>query len=110
MNPENLSEKMTTKIDILEIGKRISLTRSRVSFQNRQKYEIEAADYFDAIQEALSAGNETRAATILAEWDEREFWLTNSARCHVAPPCLVRRMNETEEHFNERRLAAWRKF
>jgi hypothetical protein len=101
---------MTTKNDIEEIGRRIALSRNRVPYQNRQKYEIEAADHFAAIQEALQAGDEARAAAILADWEVREFWLINSARCHVAPPCLIRRPDETEEHFNERRLAAWRKY
>lgn len=96
--------------DIQSIGKRIALMRPRVPFQNRQKYEIEAADHFDAIQEALSAGREDRAVEILAEWEEREFWLINSPRCHVAPPCLVRRLDETTEHLKERREAAWRKY
>jgi len=98
------------KTDIQAIGKRIALSRTRVPFQNRQKYEIEAADHFDAIQEALQAGRDDRAAEILAAWEDREYWLTTSPRCHVAPPCLVRRLNETTEHLNERRLAAWRKF
>ena len=92
------------------IGKRIAITRNRVPFQNRRKYEIEAADHFEAIQEAFQAGREDRAVEILAGWEEREYWLINSPTCHIAPPGLVRRLNETNEQLNERRLAAWRKY
>ena len=99
-----------TKYDIQAVGKRIAAARTRVPFQNRQKYEIEAADFFDAVQESLSAGREDRAAEILSIWEEREFWLVNSPHCHVAPPFLVQRLNESIEHLNERRFAAWRKY
>lgn len=92
------------------IGKRIAITRNRVPFQNRRKYEIEAADHFEAIQEALQAGREDRAVEILAEWEDREYWLIHSPTCHIAPPCLVRRLNETTEQLNERRFKAWRKY
>ena len=96
--------------DLQAIGKRLAAARNRVPFQNRRKYELEAEDFFDAIQEALHAGRADRAAVILAKWEDREYWLIHSPTCHIAPPCLVRRLNETTEQLNERRFKAWRKY
>jgi len=95
--------------DIQAIGKVIAMARTHVPFQNRRKYEIEAADHFDAIQESIQDGDIDRAVKILERWKDREYWLVHSSRCFVAPPCLIRRKYETAESFEERRLKAWRK-
>lgn len=95
--------------DIQMVEKVIAAARNHVPFQNRRKYEIEAAEFFDAIRDAILDGDAERAAELLERWKDREWWLVHSSRCHIAPPCLVRRKGETMEHFNERRLTAWRK-
>ena len=91
-----------TAYDLREIGRDMSIARMNVPIQNRPKFEIESKDFFNAIGEAVRAGNDTRAAALLRRWESRVVWLTGEARCCAAPPCLVRRENESLQEYVDR--------
>ena len=88
------------------LGASMSATRMRVPPQNREKFDIESKDFFAAISDAATAGNAVRVGKLLAQWNDRVWWLTNSQRCHVAPPCFFRKSNETAAEYLDRCYAA----
>ena len=93
-------------IDLRQIGASMSAARMRVPMSNREKFDIESKDFFAAISAAANADDSTRAGKLIAQWNDRVWWLTNSQRCHVAPPCLFRKSNETAAEYLDRCYAA----
>ena len=92
--------------DLRQIGATMSAVRFRVPAANRKKFDIESKDWFEAIHAAADANDAARVGWLLSQWNSRVEWLTREPQCHVAPPCLVRRDDETAEQYISRCYAA----
>lgn len=97
-------------INLRQIGASMSAARMRVPMSNRAKFDIESKDWFEAISAAVNADDSTRAGKLIAQWNDRIWWLTNEPRCHVAPPCLVRKEDETITQYLDRCYEAGKGF
>ena len=93
-------------IDLRRIGADMSAARMRVPPANREKFDIESKDRFEAIHAAADANDAARVGRLLSQWNSRVEWLTREPKCHVAPPCLVRKDGETTEEYISRCYAA----
>lgn len=92
--------------NLRQIGATMSAIRFRVPAANREKFDIESRDRFEAIRAAADANDAPRVGMLIAQWNSRVEWLANEPQCHVAPPCLVRRDGETAEQYISRCYAA----
>lgn len=88
--------------DLALIGREISAARTRIPIQNRRKFDIEAEDHFNAIRDAVRAGDDDRAAALWRRWLGRVPYLSGIARCCDAPPCLVRLEDEPAAEYLKR--------
>ena len=90
------------KKQLEQIGREMSARRHLIPQQNRRKYDIEAKDYFNALNAAAEKGDVKRFNQLKDRWADRELMLTIIPHCYLAPPALVRRDNETPEDYLNR--------
>lgn len=93
---------------IAEIGREMSIARKGIPYRNRAKFDIEAEDHFRAICEAHRAGDMERVISLRRLWAKRLAFLSGEPDCRFAPPCLVRRIGETDEAYRNRCYQAGR--
>ena len=85
-----------------KIGAEIVSQRMRVPVQNRSKFDVESRDTFDAIGEANLAGDDEKVKKLLDRWMVRAEWMATVPSCYLAPPLLIRKVNETTEEYLNR--------
>jgi len=84
-----------TPRELQEIGREMSVARMNVPLRNRPKFDVESREFFNALGSAVRIGDDALADTLLDRWHSRVAWLTNEPRCCAAPPCLIRRPDES---------------
>lgn len=86
-----------TEPELRQIAASANTMRMRVPSVNRDKFDIEFNDVFFALKSAKA-----NHAEILSHWKGRVEMLSRESRCHMAPPCLIRKANEKTEEYIDR--------
>ena len=77
----------------------MTIKRMSVPVMNRRKFDIETADYFDAIK---CAGSPEEKKKLFENWKVRAGYLTVETRAHRVPARLIRQEGETAAEYLER--------
>lgn len=91
-----------TNEEIRELGSAISARRMEVPAVNREKFDVEAGEFFAAIKAATELGDKNSVERLKERWKERTLFLIRETRCYLSPPFLARKKGESTEEFRER--------
>ena len=90
------------KTQLKHIGEEMSVHRAVIPPKNRPKYDVEAQDYFNALNAAAESGDLKRFNQLRDRWATRVVILTIIPHCFLAPPALVHRDGESKEQYIDR--------
>lgn len=83
-------------MNLEKFARKIAAFRMQIPFENRVKFDIEAADIYSALSAADADADE-----IFGNWEKRIPWLTDR-KCCKAPPRLQRKKNENPAEYLNR--------
>ena len=91
-----------TDEEIRELGRVINAGRMDVPMANREKFDTEAREFFEAVKAAKERNDENCVKRLLERWKGRTLFLIRETRCFLSPPFLARKYGESAEEFRER--------
>ena len=90
------------KTQLKNIGAEMSAHRAVIPPKNRPKYDVEAQDYFNALNAAAESGDAEKFNKLMEKWYYRVWIITAIPHCYLAPPALIRRDGESLEDYTNR--------
>lgn len=97
-----MERKIITNEEIRELGSAISARRMEVPAVNREKFDVEAKEFFAAIRAATELGDKNSVERLQERWKGRTLFLIRETRCYLSPPFLARKKGESAEEFRNR--------